>query len=325
MRTRLLALLAFAVLLISIFRLEPDVNRLDSQMVPPFVAGELKLNDNPANLLLLSWDVENVAIAKDALRGTFKVAQKQAIEYSAGVFSIPLGYEGERVAEYVVKPEQSAEMRPSALSLLPPLLAIFLAFITRRTLLSLGAGIVLGGFIATYSSGLNIIATAHLLFVDILYHDILLDAFHLEILAFVIFLSSTVALITRNGGIDGMVNSLTRFAKNSRSVQAVAYFLGMGIFFDDYANTIVVGNSCGPLFDKQNVSRAKLAYIVDSTAAPVAGVAVLSTWVAYQISTFAPQLPTIGMSESQGYSLFLETIPYRFYCLLALFMVGVVV
>ena len=71
MRTRLLALLAFAVLLISIFRLEPDVNRLDSQMVPPCVAGELKLNDNPANLLLLSWDVENVAIAKDALRGTF--------------------------------------------------------------------------------------------------------------------------------------------------------------------------------------------------------------------------------------------------------------
>ena len=68
MRTRLLALLAFAVLLISIFRLEPDVNRLDSQMVPPFVAGELNLDDNPANLLLLSWDVENVAIAKDALR-----------------------------------------------------------------------------------------------------------------------------------------------------------------------------------------------------------------------------------------------------------------
>ena len=325
MRTRLLALLAFAVLLISIFRLEPDVNRLDSQMVPPFVAGELNLDDNPANLLLLSWDVENIAIAEDALRSTFKVTQERTIEYSDGVFSIPLGYEDERVAEYAVKPEQSAEMRPSALSLLPPLLAIFLAFVTRRTLLSLGAGIVLGGFIATYSSGLDFIATAKLLFVDILYHDILLDAFHLEILAFVIFLSSTVALITRNGGIDGMVNSLTRFAKNSRSVQAVAYFLGMGIFFDDYANTIVVGNSCGPLFDKQNVSRAKLAYIVDSTAAPVAGVAVLSTWVAYQISTFAPQLPTIGMSESQGYSLFLETIPYRFYCLLALFMVGIVV
>ncbi|MDP6963514.1 MAG: Na+/H+ antiporter NhaC family protein, partial [Planctomycetota bacterium] len=169
------------------------------------------------------------------------------------------------------------------------------------------------------------VATAELIFADILYHRIIRDAFHVEILAFVILLSSTVALITKNGGINGMVNSLVRFARNSRSVQAVAYFLGLGIFFDDYANTIVVGNSCGPLFDKQNVSRAKLAYIVDSTAAPVAGVAVLSTWVAYQISTYAPQLPTIGMHESQGYSLFLETIPYRFYCLLALFMVGIIV
>ena len=325
MRTRLLALLAFSVLLISIFRLEPDTNRLDSQMVPQLVASELNLDGNPASLLRLSWDIENIEMAKDSLRSIFKVSQEQTIEYGDGVFSIPLGYQEERVVTYVVKPEQVEEMRPSAVSLLPPLLAIFLAFVTRRTLLSLGAGILLGGFITTYSGGLDFIATAKLLFVDILYNRILVDDFHLEILAFVIFLSSTVALITRNGGIDGMVNSLTRFAKNSRSVQAVAYFLGMGIFFDDYANTIVVGNSCGPLFDKQNVSRAKLAYIVDSTAAPVAGVAVLSTWVAYQISTFAPQLPTIGMSESQGYSLFLETIPYRFYCLLALFMVGVVV
>ncbi|MDG1404720.1 MAG: Na+/H+ antiporter NhaC family protein, partial [Planctomycetota bacterium] len=325
MRTRLLALLAFSVLLISIFRLEPDTNRLDSQMVPQLVASELNLDGNPASLLRLSWDIENIEMAKDSLRSIFKVSQEQTIEYGDGVFSIPLGDQEERVVTYVVKPEQVEEMRPSAVSLLPPLLAIFLAFVTRRTLLSLGAGILLGGFITTYSGGLDFIATAKLLFVDILYNRILVDDFHLEILAFVIFLSSTVALITRNGGIDGMVNSLTRFAKNSRSVQAVAYFLGMGIFFDDYANTIVVGNSCGPLFDKQNVSRAKLAYIVDSTAAPVAGVAVLSTWVAYQISTFAPQLPTIGMSESQGYSLFLETIPYRFYCLLALFMVGVVV
>ncbi|HIA38516.1 MAG TPA: Na+/H+ antiporter NhaC family protein [Planctomycetes bacterium] len=325
MHMRLLALLAFSLLLISVFRLEPDVNRLDSQVVPGHVVEALELDKHPASSLRLHWEVSDIDIAKDALRSTFKVSKEQLIAHSDGVFEIPLGGENERIAEYIVSPELSEEIRPTALSLLPPLLAIFLAFVTRRTLLSLGAGIVLGGMIATYSGGINFIATGELLFVDILYHKILMDAFHLEILAFVIFLSSTVALITRNGGIDGMVNSLTRFAKNSRSVQAVAYFLGMGIFFDDYANTIVVGNSCGPLFDKQNVSRAKLAYIVDSTAAPVAGVAVLSTWVAYQISTFAPQLPTIGMSESQGYSLFLETIPYRFYCLMALFMVGVVI
>lgn len=215
----------------------------------------------------------------------------------------------------------------SKLSLVPPLLAILLAFLTRRTILSLSLGVLMGGIIAVKGAGsANFLGgLMQLLFGQILWHDILNDSFHLYILGFVILLSSTVAVITRMGGIDGMVHALVRFAKSSRSVQAVAYFLGLGIFFDDYANTIVVGNSCGPLFDQQKISRAKLAYIVDSTAAPVAGVAVLSTWVAYQISTFAPQLPTVGMKESEGYALFLETIPYRFYCLLAICMVGLIV
>ncbi len=75
MRTRLLALLAFSVLLISIFRLEPDTNRLDSQMVPQLVASELNLDENPASLLRLSWDIENIEIAKDSLRSIFKVTQ----------------------------------------------------------------------------------------------------------------------------------------------------------------------------------------------------------------------------------------------------------
>lgn len=215
----------------------------------------------------------------------------------------------------------------SKLSLIPPLLAILLAFLTRRTILSLSLGVLMGAIIAVKGAGsANFFGgLVQLLFGQILWNEILNDSFHLYILGFVILLSSTVAVITRMGGIDGMVQSLVRFAKSSRSVQAVAYFLGLSIFFDDYANTIVVGNSCGPLFDKQKISRAKLAYIVDSTAAPVAGVAVLSTWVAYQISTFAPQLPTVGMKESEGYSLFLETIPYRFYCLLAIFVVGLII
>ena len=164
-----------------------------------------------------------------------------------------------------------------------------------------------------------------ILFGDVFWDKVILDSFKAYILGFVFLLSATVAVITRMGGIHGMVQALVRFARSSRGAQAVAYFLGMGIFFDDYANTIVVGNSAGPLFDRMKVSRAKLSYIVDSTAAPVAGVAVLSTWVAYQISTFAPQLPAIGLSPEQGYALFLETIPFRFYCLFALLMVGLTI
>lgn len=209
-------------------------------------------------------------------------------------------------------------------SLVPPLIAIVLAFLTRSTVPSLLTGVLVGSFLAA-AQGKAWYTGLSLFVVDILWHGILTDSFHLYILGFVLVLSATVTLVTRMGGIEGMVKVFLRWAKTRRSVQAVAYFLGMGIFFDDYANTMIVGNSTGPLFDRLKVSRAKLAYIVDSTAAPVAGVALLSTWVAYQISTYAPQLPTIGLSPNEGYSLFLETIPYRFYCLLALFMVGLVI
>ena len=209
-------------------------------------------------------------------------------------------------------------------ALLAPLLAILLAFLTRNTLLSLGLGILLGGFLLV-PAGAPFTEAFRILFDDILWQKVIQDSFKAYILGFVFLLSATVAVITRMGGIDGMVQALVRFARTSRGAQAVAYFLGIGIFFDDYANTIVVGNSAGPLFDRMKVSRAKLSYIVDSTAAPVAGVAVLSTWVAYQISTYAPQLPAIGMSPEQGYALFLETIPFRFYCLFALLMVGLTI
>lgn len=212
----------------------------------------------------------------------------------------------------------------SRISLLPPLLAILLAFLTRRTLLSLGLGVLVGSFLLV-APGAPFPDAFRILFVEILWRHVFLDSFHVYILGFVLLLSATVAVITRMGGIDGMVQALVRFARGSRGAQAVAYLLGIGIFFDDYANTIVVGNAAGPLFDRMKVSRAKLSYIVDSTAAPVAGIAILSTWVAYQISTYAPQLPAIGMSPEQGYALFLETIPYRFYCIFALVLVGLTI
>jgi hypothetical protein len=212
----------------------------------------------------------------------------------------------------------------STWSLAPPLIAILLAFLLRGTLIALTTGVLVGAAMIAAGEG-SVFGMFQIAVGDILIGKILTDSFHLYILGFVLLLSSTVAVVTRMGGIDGMVQVLLRFASSSRSVQAVAYALGLGIFFDDYANTIIVGNSCGPLFDRKKVSRAKLAYIVDSTAAPIAGIAILSTWVAYQISTYAPQLPTVGIEASQGYALFLQTIPYRFYCMLAIVTVGLVV
>jgi len=99
--------------------------------------------------------------------------------------------------------------------------------------------------------------------------------------------------------------------------------MGLAIFFDDYANTLVVGGSMRPLTDRMRISREKLAWIVDSTAAPVAGLSILSTWVAYEITQFQDQLGLIGLPETAGYAVFIQTLPYRFYCVLTLFFVGV--
>ncbi len=129
-----------------------------------------------------------------------------------------------------------------------------------------------------------------------------------------------VGVRSRAGGIHGMVALLSRFARGPRSTQLVSYLCGLLIFFDDYANCIILGNTMRPLADRRGVSREKLAYIVDSTAAPVAAISIFSTWIAYEISMFAPQLSQANplWTEAQGFEIFLRTIPYRFYCIFTL-------
>ena len=338
MRARLLFTAIFVLLCLPLFLMQANNQQLRAQAVQANLS-EIEIPES--GKLEVHWPstAENQNLHRDTLRAGARLAQDVGIPFNAATNVFLLQFDEEEATTVLEVSFSESHLSLTAddgtdttvfrkrlgsrWSLLPPLLAILLAFLTRRTLLSLSCGVLLGVGIAVAGSG-GIGSYFELLFVQIL-GGILTDPFHLYILGFVLMLSSTVAVITRMGGIDGMVHSLVRFAHNSRSVQAVAYFLGLGIFFDDYANTIVVGNSCGPLFDRQKISRAKLAYIVDSTAAPVAGVAVLSTWVAYQISTFAPQLPTVGMESGEGYTLFLETIPYRFYCLFALMMVGIII
>ena len=206
-------------------------------------------------------------------------------------------------------------------SLLPPFVTILIAVVFGKTILALLIGVALGAFLYVGYS-----APVH--FVDAyLVGNILGDDFKLKILAFVLFLSMTVGIMSKCGGIDGMIELVRRFARTARSSQLVTWCMGLLIFFDDYANTIVVGSTMRPLTDRLRVSREKLAYIVDSTAAPVAGLSLLSTWVAYEITMFAPTLPEVtnaagrAYTEAQGFQIFLETLPYRFYCILTLCMV----
>ncbi|PIE23692.1 MAG: sodium:proton antiporter [Planctomycetota bacterium] len=211
---------------------------------------------------------------------------------------------------------------PSALSLTPPFLVLLLALLTGKTILSLFAGVLFGAMLSQGVLG----GFQHLLSVYVL-ERALLDSFRLEILAFVLLLSAAIGLMTRSGGLEALVELIKRLAKTARSSQFATWLMGLLVFFDDYANTIVVGSTMRPLTDRLRVSREKLAYIVDSTAAPIAGLVPLSTWAAYEISQFAGQLPSVKdangnpMQEAQGFSVFLQTMPFRFYCFLTLFFV----
>ena len=152
----------------------------------------------------------------------------------------------------------------------------------------------------------------------------ILDTFRLEVIGFTVALISMVGVMTRSGGVMGMIHQVQRFARTVRSTLAVAFASGLGLFFDDYSNCLIVGNSMRPLTDRLGVSREKLAYIVDSTAAPVAGLSVVSTWIAFEVSTYAPQLPAAGIVEN-AYAIFFQTIPFRFYSIFALCFVALVI
>ena len=137
-----------------------------------------------------------------------------------------------------------------------------------------------------------------------------------------------VGIMTRAGGIQGMVDLIRKYAKGPISSQICSFLIGVLIFFDDYSNCVITGTTMRPLTDHNRVSREKLSYIVDSTEAPVAGISIFSTWVAYEVSTFAPQLPEVTHSDgtpyqqSEGFSVFVATLPFRFYCIFMLAMVA---
>ena len=215
---------------------------------------------------------------------------------------------------------------PTRLALLPPVIAIFVALLWRKTLLALFLGILSGATLMALQSGDHgWFGALFQGFIDVFMkylHTELTETFRVEIIGFVIALVAMVGVMSRSGGVQGLIDKLVKFARTVRSTLFVTWGMGLLIFFDDYANCLLVGNTMRPLTDRLRISREKLAYIVDSTAAPIAGISLLSTWIAFEVSTFEAHLPGAGISES-GYAIFLQTIPYRFYCLFTLMFVGI--
>jgi Na+/H+ antiporter NhaC len=222
----------------------------------------------------------------------------------------------------------TTDWRPAShSSLLPPLVAILLAVLLRRPVVSLFAGVLAGALLLRLGSPDNLVLEATKGLGDVFsvfFWNEFRDADRLKVIGFVVAMLGMVGVITKNGGIRGLMNIVARLARGPRSTQVATYCMGLAVFFDDYANTILVGSTMRPLTDRYRIAREKLAYIVDSTAAPVAGLSIFSTWIAFEVSTFSAQLPSAGMSPDQGYSVFIATLPYRFYCIFTLVLVALV-
>jgi Na+/H+ antiporter NhaC len=199
---------------------------------------------------------------------------------------------------------------PDWLTVLPPFVAVTLALATQRLFVSLIAGILVGaGLLAGGSlTGTVTLATGQYLW------GAVADVAHLQIFGFTAALLGMVTVFNRSGGTQGIAQAFLRFAKTTRTTQLAAWLMGMGVFFDDYANTMVIGSSMKPITDRLRISREKLAYIVDTTSAPVSAVAIISTWVGYQVGLLQASLDGLGVKVN-GFNALVQAIPYRFYTL----------
>lgn len=244
-------------------------------------------------------------------------------------------------------------------SIVPPLLTIVLAIFTRRVIPALLLGIMAGTLILNFTpmtptrskestaqaETTSVVTSAekaepaqteptqpktalakgvawlHDLFENHLWHN-LADGDHLRVLAFTILLGMQIALIHACGGMEAIVSWLAPLARGRRSGQVLTYVLGLIIFIDDYANTLLLGSTMRPITDRLKISREKLSFIVDSTAAPVSGLALVSTWVATEISAIQVGFENVGQNiGGDSFSIFVETIPSRFYIIFMLIFV----
>lgn len=206
---------------------------------------------------------------------------------------------------------------PAWTAILPPLLAIALALLTRQVLVSLVLGGWFGCLLLTGGRPL----AALLSLGDRFLVNALADPGHASIVLFTTILGGMVGVMARGGLTAGVVRALATRVGGRRGGQMATTGMGTVIFFDDYANTLLVGTTMRPLCDRLRISREKLSYLVDSTAAPVATLAVISTWVGFEVGLIQDSLAALGRESGQAYTMFLRSLPYSFYPWLTLLFV----
>jgi len=295
------------------------------------------LTDVPFDLSLRTEDGEEAtfrvlsATGDLMASGELPVRQDVSVGLEVGDADLPLRIEVQS-ASGTAEGVFEAHRFPGWISLLPPLIAIVLALVFREVVVSLFVGIWLG---AWFVAGLNPLAGLWRA-VDTFIVPSLADGDHAAIIIFSALLSAMVGVISRSGGTQGIVEAVRPLATTPRRAQFATFLAGIGIFFDDYANTLIIGNTFRPITDRLRVSREKLAYLVDSTAAPVVTIVFVSTWVGFELSLIGEGLqiaaqqtadPVLSnaLAAASPFTVFLSSIPYLFYPILTLLMVAVVI
>jgi Na+/H+ antiporter NhaC len=210
---------------------------------------------------------------------------------------------------------------PGWISILPAVAAIAIALTLRNVIPALLFGLWIGATalqsFTLYGAGRGLLDSF-----QVFVTGAIVDFDRASIILFTMMIGGMVGIITRNGGMASVVRGIVSKAKTAVGGQVAVWLMGLMIFFDDYSNTLVVGNTARSLTDHLKVSREKLAYIVDSTAAPVACIALITTWIGYQIGLVDQALASIDeLSHVQAYTIFVNSIPYSFYPILAIIFV----
>lgn len=338
----LLAFLSFCMLSFnSLAQSSQDTTQLENTAiqtnVPDLVLENFNLKTRDGNLYFESGNSSGGTVAE--ING-----ETLNLSFENGIAEIPFSTTakgqlllikiGEKNKLYHVSAKSNGEFRlrhiPFWFSILPPLIAILLALLFKEVVSSLFVGIFAGAFIA---GGLRIDSIYYFLIsifevVEKYIVNALTDGGHMSVILFSLLIGGMVAIISRNGGMAGVVNKLSKYAKTRRSAQLVTWFLGVAIFFDDYANTLIVGNTMRSVTDKFKISREKLAYIVDSTAAPVASVAFITTWIGAELTYIDDGIAKIAGLAELGltpYSIFFMSLKYSFYPVLTLLFIVMLV
>ena len=310
----------FACLLAVLLTSSASAQEVSVDVPPVVLAGiefTVSVTDSPATESALAARVgdETTPLTYDAEAGAW--TSEAVTAPTSGVVQVDV------VRGTAVIGQATTRAIPGWWSVIPPLLAIGMALAFKRVIPALFLGVWVGAwiFVGGWFTGLFWgVLEAFQVYVL----NAITDSGRASIVLFSLMIGGMVGIISKNGGTQGIVQKIIGWASTPKRGQTATALLGIGIFFDDYANTLIVGNTMRPVTDRLRISREKLAYIVDSTAAPIATLAFVTTWIGFQVGIIGEAVAGIeGFSEG-AYSIFLNSLAYSFYPILALYFVFVV-